>query len=201
MERMSIVGRKTVTFFESERAGATQDVMAVPKSSTRNLEANRAKNARWRAAHRDEARARAEAWRQLNPERAKEMWQTFYKEHRPELLAQKRARYRDDPALREELLAKNRAWYVRNRDRRRAYERNRKYGLTPAQVDALFISQGGACKLCRIPAEPQRLVVDHDHRTGAVRGLLCFGCNHWLKSIEDRDFVERAKVYLTQPPG
>jgi len=40
--------------------------------------------------------------------------------------------------------------------------------------------QGGVCAICGNPPKTRRLDVDHDHKTGVIRGLLCFTCNHHL---------------------
>jgi hypothetical protein len=85
----------------------------------------------------------------------------------------------------DDIRAKARARYAKNRDKIRAHhaanphiKRNealkRKYGLTPETFDALYQTQNGVCKIC---ARQVELVVDHDHNTGRVRGLLCRKCN------------------------
>lgn len=61
-----------------------------------------------------------------------------------------------------------RIWWRRLRHR---------YGLTPEQYSTLRVRQGDRCGLCR---KTRKLVVDHDHKTGVVRGLLCNGCNRLL---------------------
>lgn len=56
----------------------------------------------------------------------------------------------------------------------------------------MFKEQGGGCKLCtvelhlpyRYSADPQGARVDHDHKTGKVRGLLCHRCNSMIGMIE-----------------
>ncbi len=53
----------------------------------------------------------------------------------------------------------------------------------------MLASQDGLCAICRCaPAEH----VDHDHETGAVRALLCFGCNGGLGQFRDEPDVLRA---------
>lgn len=53
----------------------------------------------------------------------------------------------------------------------RTYHLKRRYGITSEDADRMFAEQNGLCAICRErPAEH----VDHDHATGAVRGLLCF---------------------------
>lgn len=86
---------------------------------------------------------------------------------------------------------------------RDAYLR-RTYGITEAQYLELLDHQGGACAICgRKPAPGKNLHVDHNHRSGAVRGLLCMTCNHDLLGRRDKDpgLFQRAHDYLVDPPA
>lgn len=84
------------------------------------------------------------------------------------------------------------------------------YGITPAQYDALLRLQGGVCYICQRRPRTKRLAVDHDHKTGEVRGLLCanneHGCNRGvvanLEAAADGGLAaaRRAVDYLTDPP-
>lgn len=86
--------------------------------------------------------------------------------------------------------------------RRREREGNlrRLYGMTAAEFDAKLAAQGGGCAICG--GEPggrwkRRLHVDHNHQTGAVRGLLCHGCNVGIGSFaEDPARLLAAIEYL-----
>lgn len=49
-----------------------------------------------------------------------------------------------------------------------------------AVYDALFISQGGVCAICSRPPRKRRLAMDHNHKSGRTRGLLCAYCNHYM---------------------
>lgn len=77
------------------------------------------------------------------------------------------------------------------------------YGLTPAQYAELLRRQGGKCAICRARPKSKRLAVDHDHKSGAVRGLLCSRCNHdLLGSAWDSLAVASALWhYLNTPPA
>lgn len=59
-----------------------------------------------------------------------------------------------------------------------------RYGITPEQWQSLYDSQEGLCGICGQPQGAQRLCVDHDHSTGAVRGLLCDFCNRKVGRVE-----------------
>ncbi|MEU1274938.1 endonuclease VII domain-containing protein [Streptomyces sp. NPDC005799] len=70
----------------------------------------------------------------------------------------------------------------------------RQYGITEAERDALVASQGGVCCIC-LAAVPEH--VDHCHKTGRVRGVLCFSCNAALGQFKDRpDAIRRAAAYV-----
>lgn len=61
----------------------------------------------------------------------------------------------------------------------------RKYNLTLEDYSALWNAQGGCCAVCRQPEDFRRLAVDHDHKSGEVRGLLCNKCNAALGNADD----------------
>ena len=70
------------------------------------------------------------------------------------------------------------------------------YGIGQADWYALKETQGGLCAICR---KPHRLYVDHDHKTGWVRGLLCGACNYSLGVWrDDAPRFARAFSYLTR---
>lgn len=79
----------------------------------------------------------------------------------------------------------------------------RKYGVSLADYDRMLVKQDGCCAICRAAeAEQFNAVfhVDHDHSIGAVRGLLCRGCNHMLGVVaDDPAILERAIAYLGVP--
>ncbi len=60
--------------------------------------------------------------------------------------------------------------------------------------------QGGGCAICSQMPDGKRLSVDHDHRTGLFRGLLCDRCNTLLGKADDNALVLRAAIdYLAKP--
>lgn len=62
----------------------------------------------------------------------------------------------------------------------------RTYGLLPGEYADLLARQGGRCAVCRRKSS-RRLVVEHSHLTGTVRGLLCWQCNRDLVAPLDGD--------------
>lgn len=73
--------------------------------------------------------------------------------------------------------------------------RVRKYGLSMVEFTAISAAQGQKCKVCRRTSIP--LHVDHCHRTGRIRGLLCTRCNCGIGQFrEDPRVLARAIDYL-----
>lgn len=74
------------------------------------------------------------------------------------------------------------------------------YGLTQTEYDELLAEQGGGCAICGRQREPRRggsLAVDHDHKDGAVRGILCSWCNRGLGMFsDDPEMLRTAATYL-----
>lgn len=77
-------------------------------------------------------------------------------------------------------------------------KREREYGLTHDEFLALLEAQGSVCAICGNGEQQRALAVDHDHETGAVRGLLCDRCNPMLGYARDDIAVLQAAImYLT----
>jgi hypothetical protein len=120
--------------------------------------------------------------------------------------------------------AASRSWQQRNQDRvkerrRRYYESDkaaqrertrratymRKYGITVEQYDEMLALQGDRCAICRISSaehvktRQQILAVDHDHKTGKVRGLLCTQCNTALGLFRDNSAFLIGAIYHLNP--
>jgi|SRR6185436_3628357 len=87
-------------------------------------------------------------------------------------------------------------------EQRREKNLIRNYGLSIAQYEALVIFQGGRCAICGTDKPKERhksgnLHVDHDHKTGKRRGLLCGSCNSALGLFkDDPEIISKAAQYL-----
>ncbi len=96
---------------------------------------------------------------------------------------------------------KSMAWAEKNPDKVAAHRRKRnlkeKYGLTVEQYDEMVFEQNGACFVCNTVPERRRLNVDHCHKTGKVRKLLCDKCNMAIGLLEDDiDRISKVRKYL-----
>ncbi len=90
------------------------------------------------------------------------------------------------------------------KEQQRDWRFKRNFGITLDDYRAMFAEQGGVCAICRRPerrlfrGQLKMLVVDHDHVTGRVRGLLCDDCNLALGRFQDSaDIIRRVLAYLT----
>ncbi len=115
-----------------------------------------------------------------------------------------------NPSIKERIKATNKRCRDNNKMRDpsgfSAKHRNRtlrgRYGIDQSTYNALLERQGGVCAICGITPKPpgrirHALCVDHCHSTGAVRGLLCHGCNKDV-SVVDRgnEYVEKLRAYI-----
>jgi hypothetical protein len=80
----------------------------------------------------------------------------------------------------QDVLLQQRLYRARMGHRRRLF-----YGLTTLQFDAMTLKQGGKCAICQRGPTHKSLCVDHNHKTGKVRGLLCHRCNLALGAFDD----------------
>lgn len=91
-------------------------------------------------------------------------------------------------------------WNAANKDKVKA-SRLKRYGITLTEYNELLKRQNGGCAICGYDNDGKDLYVDHDHKTGTVRGLLCNGCNFGLGHFCDCvDRLEGAILYLLRDP-
>ena len=76
-----------------------------------------------------------------------------------------------------------------------------RYNITLEEYDSLVEKQKGKCKICGTtdPKSAGRFVIDHNHKTGEVRGLLCQPCNAMLGQAQDSVIIlQKAIMYLLE---
>ena len=87
----------------------------------------------------------------------------------------------------------------KRRQRRSAHNSHLKkmYGITIQDYDKILASQRGVCAICKGGTTRRHFAVDHNHKNGRVRGLLCARCNMGLAKFMDRTVVVgRAYLYM-----
>jgi hypothetical protein len=110
--------------------------------------------------------------------------------------ALRRKRYAEDPEYRERYCATRRRWWAAHKEEGNERKRRARYGISEADYQAMLARQGGVCAICRRKSK-RRLEIDHCHKTGKVRGLLCGNCNTALgRCHDDPDILRAAIAYL-----
>ena len=79
-----------------------------------------------------------------------------------------------------------------------------RYTISQSEYEDMFAQQDGVCAICgreetarHSSGTVRSLCVDHDHATGAIRGLLCRECNRGLGAFGDKaDLLQEAAAYL-----
>lgn len=162
----------------------------------------RALRAAWYLKHKGRIRAERKAAYAADSKGTREATRKWYAENRDKALAYHRT-YRE--INKDKLRAYHKAHHAANPERVRDNGLRKLYGLTSAQWDELFQSQGRMCAICKVERPGcKQWQTDHCHRTGKVRGILCAKCNRtagnhdatYLRSVAD--YVERHSVSMEE---
>jgi len=89
-------------------------------------------------------------------------------------------------------------WRVANPEKARNSELKRRFGISLETYNEILESQNGTCSICKQKCLTyDNLSVDHCHKTGRMRGLLCSQCNKGLGHFKDcPQLLEKAIAYL-----
>lgn len=149
----------------------------------------------------DKVKERQKRWYVENKDRCLKRCQDYYYNN----IEKVRMRHKEYANTNKDLYrAYTKKWHAANpekvalADRRRTL---RRYGLTPESYSALVLSQNNKCKICgqefvgvRGRSSP---AIDHCHKTGKIRGILCSKCNITLGGFNDSvEIMEKAVQYL-----
>jgi DNA repair exonuclease SbcCD ATPase subunit len=108
----------------------------------------------------------------------------------------KKSRAKD--GLRPQCKKCDQAYRDDNQEAVRDYHYKKRYGISLEEYRAKLEEQGGCCAICGTShsehSRMKTLVVDHCHKTGKVRGLLCHGCNVALGAAKEREDVLMACI-------
>ena len=133
-------------------------------------------------------------WRAKNPTAPTKHAKAWYERNRE---TAKAARAKAKLANPERFKEYDRKTKEKHKDKIKVYQRLvsrkyilKRYGLTVEQYEALNEKQESKCAICLVP--DKRLHVDHDHKTGKVRSLLCGTCNRALGLFKDNPSILRA---------
>lgn len=149
----------------------------------RNKERIKMKSAEYYAANKQKVLKRISQAHKLNPSIARNRAKQFAK---------------DNP---DKVKMYQKSWRERNPEKRKLYTRNsriRAYGIEPEEYYKMLKEQGHGCAICKSKSVHRAMNIDHNHKTGKVRGLLCDGCNLSLGHLERDGWIEKAMEYLAK---
>ena len=88
---------------------------------------------------------------------------------------------------------------MNKREKQRDSRLSKTYGISLADYNRMLKAQGGGCAICGRKSKTRALDVDHSHKTGKVRGILCHRCNRGLTWFGDNPVLFRkAAKYLAR---
>lgn len=123
-------------------------------------------------------------------------WYHKHKEKRQLAARETMKRWRkNNPEASKRAVAK---WREKNPTYQRNRELERRYGINLEQYTLMFDAQDGKCAICLgVAPSSKHWHVDHCHKTGAVRGILCSHCNLMIGHARDsHETLSRAVEYI-----
>ena len=141
---------------------------------------------KWREENHDEIILKSKKYYTNNKEQLLTVVHEYYQKNKTMIKKYKKKYRRDNPNIAKEINIKA------------------SYGLIKEDYDLLFKQQSGKCAICKNEIvsmfdlkNKTTAHIDHDHKTGKIRGLLCFQCNHGLGNFRDKEkFLLSAIQYL-----
>lgn len=137
-------------------------------------------------------------WREANKDIIREKRRMSYQKNRQRDLAKNRLYFKTHKA-------EYKANRVKNKEHTRDVKFKKHYGITLDIYNGLLVGQKNVCAICKNGetmidkrnGEIRALAVDHCHKTGIVRGLLCRKCNNGLGMFkEDSGLLRKAIIYI-----
>jgi hypothetical protein len=198
----AVVHRAQLAVQSRERRTANAAQISVKNKQYRdaNWERIRAKERDYYAKHREAASARTQAYRKAHPEKYAVYAVTSHEMDLVRGRAYHRAHKAERAAWSQEYRRKNKRQLA---TKARVYVL-KKFGLTPAQHAEVLTKQNHSCAICGTPSKQFKkgLHADHDHATGAFRGMLCVKCNLALGLFkDDATRLKEAANYLRTRKG
>lgn len=166
-------------------------------------EKKKASNKAYREANKEKLKAKKNAYYEANKDKLKANHKAYIEANKEKLKAQRNA-YRE--ANKEKVKAQIKAWREANKEKVKAQNKasalKREYSLTIEDFNKKLDNQSNRCACCGREFN-QKLppCVDHCHKNGHVRGILCIPCNTALGMIKDSPAVALALAAYLEKTG
>lgn len=164
------------------------------------------KNRKWAKEHPERVAELSKKWKTKNPERRKAIAKKWRDENKERQAASAKIR-NALPETRIKTQARVKKYKLENPDYLRSIYLKSRFGITLEQWNELFNKQNKSCAGCGTdkPSSKAGWHTDHDHKTGIIRGILCWRCNLTLGQVNDNiDVLKLLIIYLensAQPKG
>jgi len=157
-------------------------------------------NKKYYLKNKDKIKAKSNEYYQKNKDRILKKLSEKHKQNPEIMRARVMGYYYNDPTYKKRSKGYIEKWKQKNPEQRKKHVRNsriRAYGISPEQYKSMLEEQGNCCAICK-QENKRAMAIDHDHKTGKVRGLLCDACNLSLGHIEKDGFLEKALKYIAK---
>ena len=143
-------------------------------------ECKKRQNKQYNKIHEREYKQYMKQYNEVRKEKSKQYMKQYYKAHR-----EKAIQYR-------------KIYAETHKEERRQRDKLKKYGITIQDELDMLKAQDGRCAICgKLLTNLTEACIDHDHKTGKVRGILCGHCNRGLGYFKDNsEALIKAAVYL-----
>ena len=175
--------------------------------SEKRKEQKRLAAQRYRERHPEIVKQRNKEQYWKNKEQRDKTQKEYYAENKDKILAQQQVRYKNKKDILLQVFKDKR---IANPEKAKQqdwkYYLKKKFKLTPEEVDAMWKAQDGDCANygCQTKLEKGKsgACIDHDHKTGKIRGILCRTCNLALGHAKDSVVVLSGLItYLEEHHG
>jgi hypothetical protein len=177
--------------------GRYQDWLSEEKFLDRKTK-DKERRSNWKKENKERIRNVDILYRKNNKEKVRQSSKNWSQNNK-ERINQKRRERRQKPENREKEKELALIYYHKNTRRARNAQLKRNFGISVEEYDKLLKKQNDKCAICEAISckSGNRFAVDHDHKTGLVRGLLCFACNTSLGKFNDsQELLYKAISYL-----
>lgn len=133
-----------------------------------------------------------------DPQKAKEYAQQYTQNHRKEM-KERLYDWRKRNPEKSKAIYKKYSQSEKGKTKNRRFAKKKRllsYGITEEILENIKRKQNGRCAICGkiINEFTKDFAIDHNHKTGEVRGLLCMNCNIGLGAFRDNKTIMRKAI-------
>ena len=149
------------------------------------------------AKHKEEISEHRKQWRENNKEKKKEQSATYYKNNKEKVREDNKCYLKNNPEKPKEYSNRYR---MKNPEKLKEERLKRNHGLTMEEYNQLIQLQNNRCVICteEFNTKDRRACVDHNHKTGKIREILCNQCNSALGFLKENIATMQSMIEYVQ---